>query len=444
MGERVRVVRHEGRLLAAKEPGRAGSEALRSEAELLRRVQGPGVVELVGMRGGDAPALLTRWVGPRSLADVPVPMTPERSAAIVLAVAATVGRLHRAGVVHGDLDPTHVLLDADGRPVLCGFGSAGSIGASVRRPATDPGPGDGQEPAPLRPATDVAGLGRLLEHLIGTAGTTDGGPRWGRAARATSSRRRALGVVAAQATVANPAGRPSVSAFAHAVRRAVPDARLMDEPPAPRPAEPRRPRDLPRGRHARADEPPVRRLRSAVPAVAALVAIGATTYFGLSAWWAPTVERAAVSTPAGSRTSPATTTTTTSTSTSSATSTTTSEAVATTTTADTPTATTAPSGPPVIEHDGRHYEVGAAGDVVLVGQWLCDGRDLPVVLHTDDGTIHLFTGWAGAGGSLAARTVTSVPGASGLGAASGGLGCTDLLVTRAGQVVATIPSEELR
>ena len=37
---------------------------------------------------------------------------------------ATVDRLHRAGVVHGALRPEHVALDADGRPVLVGFGAA--------------------------------------------------------------------------------------------------------------------------------------------------------------------------------------------------------------------------------------------------------------------------------------------------------------------------------
>src|SRR5690606_27881833 len=74
MGERVRVLRHGGRLLAVKEVGPAGADALRAEAAVLERVRTAGVVDLIGLRAGDPPALLTAWVGPRSLADLPVPL----------------------------------------------------------------------------------------------------------------------------------------------------------------------------------------------------------------------------------------------------------------------------------------------------------------------------------------------------------------------------------
>jgi hypothetical protein len=433
MSERVRVVRHEGRLLAAKEPGRHGADALQAEAEMLQRVQVPGVVELVGVSAGDEPVLLTRWVGPRSLADVSVPMAPERAAAICLAVAATVGRLHRAGIVHGRIDPTHVLLDADGRSVLCGFGGAGPIGAPERRPATDRAQdGSPEDGTSRRPTTDTAGLGLILGHMIGAPGAPERGAHLSRSARALASRRRALRGLAAQATVADPAGRPSVTAFAHSVRRAVPDARLSDDGPTRDPAAPRptsvrvgagRP---PRGRHARgADRPTPKSLRSAVPAAVALLAIGATTYFGLSAWWSPSEGRTAVATPTAPRlTAPSTPT-------------------------PTPT-TTELERAPVIEHDGRRYEVGTPGDIVLVGPWLCDGSDLPVVLHPADGTVHLFTGWASEGSSLTAHTVATVPGAGGLSPSMTGPGCADLLVTDidtdtdTGQVLATLTTEDLR
>src|SRR4051812_45825283 len=121
MGERVQVVRHDGGLLAAKAAGDRGADSLRAEAMLLLRIQGPGVVELVGMSDAAEPALLTRWVGSRSLADVPVPVPPDRAGALCLAVAATLGRVHRSGIVHARIEPSHVLLDAGGRPVLCGF-----------------------------------------------------------------------------------------------------------------------------------------------------------------------------------------------------------------------------------------------------------------------------------------------------------------------------------
>ncbi len=442
MGERVRIVRHEGTLLAAKEPGDDGPGALRAEAEVLRRAQVPGVVELVGISEGERPALLTRWVGPRSTADLAVPLPPERAVALTLAVAATVGRLHRAGIVHGHLDPTHVLLDAGGRPVLCGFGGAGPIGAPERRPATDPGPG-GLAPARAsrRPADDVAGLGRVLDHLLGPAGAPPGGRRLTRAHRRAATQRRALRALVAGATSADPDARPSVTAFAHSLRRAVPDARLGDEPVdppvVPRPSRPsgrERPATTARpgepsdaGRHARPDDRRggTARVRSLLPAAVVLVAVSAASYFGLSAWWAPGRERVAVATP-------------TSTATTAATPTNTSTAL--------PPSTT-PGGPeaaPVVDHDGRRYAVGAPGDVVVVGPWLCDGVDLPAVLHPADGTVHLFRRWAPAGGTVEATTVATVPGADGLVGAELQTGCAQLIVTGSGRDLTILTTEDLR
>lgn len=439
MGERVRVMKHDVGLLAAKEAGERGADALRAEAQVLFSVQGPGVVELIGVTDADPPALLTRWVGSRSLADVPVPLAPDRVAALCLAVAAVVGRLHRGGMVHGAVDPSHVLLDPHGRPVLCGFGSAGPIGASVRRPATDPGPGD-DEASPdavttLRPALDVAGLGRLLDHLVGPTTSTGPGAGWRRSARTAAGRRKALRALASHASATDPAARPSVAGFAHAIRRAVPEAHLGEEPdrsaplatmPVPRPSNSTGHQRQAQGRPAPApaaaeQRRPVR--RAGVSAVLAVIVAAATTFFGLSAWWAPSTERRADASPVASRPAPATTTTAPATST---------------------TSTTMPLGPrPIVEHGGRRYEVGTAGDVVLVGPWLCDGTELPVVLHPADGTIHLFEGWVDEGSSLSARAVTTVGGATGL-ARSDRADCADLLVTDAVGTLTTLTPEDLR
>ncbi len=436
MGERVRVVRHDGRLLAAKEPGESGARGLRAEAEVLHRVQVPGVVELVGLSDGDHPTLLTRWVGPRSAADLPLPVSPERAAAITLAVAATVGRLHRAGIVHGDLDPTHVLLDADGRPVLCGFGGAGPIGAPERRPATDPGPG-GDVPArpSRRPADDVAGLGRLLEHLLGPVGCPEPGGRLGWSSRRAASRRRALRALAARAHAPDPDARPSVTAFAHSIRRLVPDAQLGGEarpataPPRPSRARPAtRPVDPAHGAAPRRSPA----LRSAIPVVLVLGAVSAAGYFGLSAWWAPARERTAV---ADTRPTPGAPTTTTGRPT---------PVPSTRPTTTTTTTTALLEVAPVVEHDGRRYAIGAPGDVVLVGPWRCDGRPLPAVVHPADGTVHVFGEWAPSGGSVRATAVATVPGADGLRAVGVSADCADLLVTGSGRDLTTLTAEDLR
>jgi hypothetical protein len=436
MGERVRVVRHEGRLLAAKEPGDGGPDRLQAEAELLRRAQVPGVVELVGLTEGERPLLLTRWVGPRSAADLSVPVAPEQAVAITLAVAATVGRLHRAGLVHGHLDPTHVLLDAGGRPVLCGFGGAGPIGAPERRPATDPGLGGDLPHRPSRrPADDVAGLGRVLDHLLGPAGSPEPGGPFSRGTRRARARRRSLRALVASATAPDPGARPSVTAFAHSLRKVVPDARLGDDPrdgdATHRPTRHRTPRrpdaqnhQADRRPHERGEHrAPLSRARSLVPVALVLVAVSTASYFGLSAWWAPGRERAAVADTTAMRSaiSPATT--------------------APATTTSLPAAT---GGATVVDHDGRRYAVGAPGDVVVVGPWLCDGTDLPAVLHPDDGTVHLFRRWAPAGGTVEAVTVATVPGADGLRGATLQPGCAQLLVTGSGRDLTILTAEDLR
>jgi len=105
----------------APDAGWAARAALRREARLLAGVQGDGVVrllEVVDRRGRTA--LVLDVVPAGSLADHSAP-DPEP---VVAQVTATVDRLHRLGLAHGALRLEHVLLDADGRPVLCGFGTA--------------------------------------------------------------------------------------------------------------------------------------------------------------------------------------------------------------------------------------------------------------------------------------------------------------------------------
>jgi hypothetical protein len=218
MGDRVRVVHDdEGRLVAITSPPPDDPDRGRRVAALLDGLHHPGVVELLGLVDHpDGPELHTRWVGSRSLADIGRPLTPERAAGLVLAVAATVADLHRLGVVHGAVEPSHVLLDPFGRPVLCGFGAARRLGD---------GPPMSDRP---RPSTDVAGLGQLLRTLltaIDPSSTPDRRPRT-RRPRHEASQRRALLAVARQATIADPTCRPGVRAFIDGVRAAAPTAAL--------------------------------------------------------------------------------------------------------------------------------------------------------------------------------------------------------------------------
>ena len=110
-------------VLKATPPGARWSDrsTLRREARALAALQGEGVVELLDVidRRGQT-ALVLGFVPAGTIDQRPVP-EPEAAAHRLRAV---VDRLHRAGHVHGALRPEHVALDADGLPVLVGFGSA--------------------------------------------------------------------------------------------------------------------------------------------------------------------------------------------------------------------------------------------------------------------------------------------------------------------------------
>lgn len=110
-------------VLKATPPGEgwAARADLRREARLLEAGRGDGVVDLldvVDRRGRTA--LILAFVPAGTLADRAAPDPDE----VIGRLAATVEGLHRTGVVHGALRPEHVTLDADGLPVLVGFGAA--------------------------------------------------------------------------------------------------------------------------------------------------------------------------------------------------------------------------------------------------------------------------------------------------------------------------------
>lgn len=139
--------------LVIKEAG-SDQERLRlgHEAEVLRAVAHPGVVRLVRAEGegsGGAERLHLQRVAGTRLAD----HGPQPLAVVAgwgAAVATVLADLHDLGYVHGGIGAEHVLIDEQGRPVLCGFGSACRVTA-----------GDGS----LR-QIDVAALARLISERV--------------------------------------------------------------------------------------------------------------------------------------------------------------------------------------------------------------------------------------------------------------------------------------
>lgn len=81
----------------------------------------------------------------------------------------------------------------------------------------------------------------------------------------------------------------------------------------------------------------------------------------------------------------------------------------------------------VVSVGGRRWAVGSPGDVVVVGDWDCDGAPTPAVLRTVDGGFYVFDHWAEEGEVAPARRVGSFPGSVGVSAA----GCGSAIVSSA-------------
>ena len=130
----VTISRSADRLIAVKQAPAERAGEIEREAEVLRRLSHPGVVEIIDLRrGGDgAAALHTEFVGSDNWATRPL-TDPVARAAAGAALAAVVADLHDIGIAHRNLDGSHVLHGGGDRPVLCSFGRSGDAGPEHRR-----------------------------------------------------------------------------------------------------------------------------------------------------------------------------------------------------------------------------------------------------------------------------------------------------------------------
>jgi len=489
-GERDRLL-HEGEVLRAAEE---------------RGVPGLAVVVAHPSADVDEPCLVTEAVAGPSLA-VAAPLPLFEVAGVAAEVARILACLHEAGLVHGAVEPSHVVLDGAGGVILVGLGDGG--------PAGDPWP----DPAGgrLDPAVDVAGWGALVSHLLDWSAPSAEEPldalrkalltrqlrRAGRrppVSRPGEVERRVLAALADQARDPDPARRPSSRSVSVAVLQRIPDARvpgavaiappgaertrgLLDrlsahvtggstastvdvqegsrggDPVAVpheaqgsttttqhRPPGRRRARKLAVGRSASAlqarrakvltaraeqgipippdgkphgealvttgpSEPGIgRRRRWLVGAVFAAVAALVTQAVVARL-------RATEPVPSGVGASR-------------------SEAVC------------APVRPPAADIDGdgceepvqwsdgvlqagaARFALGGTGDAWAVGDWDCDGRRTPALLH--GGALSVFDSWPGPGGELKGRQVAVSPGATGLTVVAGPDGCERASLSRLG------------
>ncbi|MEY2420842.1 MAG: eukaryotic-like serine/threonine-protein kinase [Acidimicrobiaceae bacterium] len=390
----------DGRLVARKRSrDEADAARLAHEADVLAAAQHPGVVELASCeRDGAGVSLVTRFVGTHSLETIG-PMSVERAAGLVAALAETVADLHDLGIVHGRIEPSHVLIGAAGRPVLCSFAGGGRIGTTPP-PGSTAAPGfvdpAATDEAALTPQADVFGLGVLLRALI-----VDGGSeiepipdrRYALArARAPWSgyQRRALLTLADRATDEAPLRRPPARRFAADILDTVPSARLDEDAFAAL-------------RLSSDDVEPSRRTRwvtlAAIGIGLVLVILGIT---GLRGEGSVAAVDEAPSLPSSV------------------------------------TSTNASSSIPAHVENGRiivfgaqRFEAGVAGDRVAVGDWNCDGVSTPAVLRPSTGAVFVFDAWASDGADVSVSPSHTIVGAVDVLTRDRGDGCSTLVVVRA-------------
>lgn len=193
----------------------AGTDAERlgldREAELLQRAAHPGVVEVLD----HSPDRLRLRHGGTTLRHL-LPLAADHAAAVVCAVAEVVDAIHDAGVVHGQIDADHVVLDNGGRPRLCGFSKAQTTDGLSSDAA----------------AQDVADLGAMFDELLDEAAHVPWTPA-NAGARHRTRRKHAREVfrnVAGMARRRDPRQRIAPHQMANAIREALPTLALPTPP----------------------------------------------------------------------------------------------------------------------------------------------------------------------------------------------------------------------
>lgn len=390
---------------------------LQRVARTLDELRHPGLVELVAAGPGVAGAweLRTRWVGPEVGHDQ-VHLSGAHVAGIGAAVATTLADLHSLGWSHGAVSAEHILLDRDGRPILCGLSGAGRL--------SDPSDAE----------ADTSSLTRVLEDLA----TRTGCGQDRSLDRALRGRFRSSQAVVLARRLADPRLAPALPAGLEVLSAgsSIPPAPAAEFAPVISSEEDR---ERPAGATAPHEAGPAtesptqvnggagsRRARTAGATVAE--AGTGRPVVDLALRWPEIVGRARRSRrlaagvvlvgllagtlavgPAvvGSRTAPACP-------------------------AVDQGCRPVPTAGGVLVTPTGHYRVGAPGDVVVLGRWACGPVALPALLHPVSGAVWIFDRWPTPSADVAARSLGRVPGARSLAVVAGRDGCDTLEAERAG------------
>ncbi|MEV8554424.1 protein kinase [Streptomyces glaucescens] len=113
-------------------------ERFHNEAVILARLQHPGLVTVydAGRHNGRAHLVMELIEGPTLKARISAgPLAPGETAALGAGLAGALAHAHEAGIVHRDVKPSNIILDATGRPHLTDFGISRLLDATTQTAA---------------------------------------------------------------------------------------------------------------------------------------------------------------------------------------------------------------------------------------------------------------------------------------------------------------------
>ena len=107
------------------------SERIKSEDELGKTLEHPGLIKVIEETGHSRPYRVTEWFDGSTLRQILAKgkLAPERAALIAAAICGPVDYLHQHGIIHGDLEPEYVLVGPKDEVKLIHFGVALKAGA---------------------------------------------------------------------------------------------------------------------------------------------------------------------------------------------------------------------------------------------------------------------------------------------------------------------------
>jgi tRNA A-37 threonylcarbamoyl transferase component Bud32 len=150
-------------------------QRFRREAESAANLDHPNIVPIfeVGVHGGQH-YFGMKLINGQSLASCKTPLEARKAAAVLAVVARAVHHAHLRGILHRDLKPGNIIVDAQGQPYVTDFGLAKRVagdsrhtrtGSIVGTPSYMP-PEQARSEKMLTTAADVYSLGAILFELL--------------------------------------------------------------------------------------------------------------------------------------------------------------------------------------------------------------------------------------------------------------------------------------